>query len=256
MHILDKDIPTAEPAEVIEQYSAWINKVVNRYAGLLKDTGAVDSEDMIQAGNLALLEAMKSYDPSCGSTFISWSFCPIRNAILKLFGLDNPGRKRPPELLLYIDSPIDDEESATLADLIEDPDSINPEEKAVQDADKEEIRTEVHAAVDRLKDEKQKHVLKRIWFDGQDKKILAEEMQISVEDVRKADYNGRSKLYHDFRLRKLDYPRFAVGMSQYKSTLTSAVEKAVLWREQQIDSQYGEGTYIAAGRSRNGDVQT
>ena len=97
--------------------------------------------------------------------------------------------------------------------------------------------------------------MKRIWFDGQDKKFLADEMNISVEDVRRADYNGRNKLFHDFRLRKLDYPRFMVGMSQYKSTLTSAVEKAVLWREKQIDIQYGEGTFIAAGRSGNGDIE-
>lgn len=249
--IPDKEIPAADPADVILQYEAWINKIVKRYSGMLNDTGAVDTEDMIQAGNVGLLEAQKTYDPNRGSSFISWSYKPIRNSIFSLFGFDNPGRKRPRLPLVYLDEPIDTDGEETMLDMIQDPNCIIPEEKAVQDAAREEIRKEVRAAVERMQNEKYKTVVKRIWLEGKDKKSLAAEMGLSLEAVQHCDRNGRSKLYHDYKLRRLVLPSFNVGLSRYRITLTSAVERAVLWKEQQYDMMYGDGFFLAKTNTNN-----
>lgn len=255
MLISDKDIPTANPADIVSQYSGWVKKIVKKYSGLMNESGAADAEDMYQAGTVGLLEAIQSYNPASGKSFISWSFCPIRNAILALFGLDNPGRKRPQMPVAYLDEPINAEETAILADVIEDPNSKNPEEKAVEDAEREEICIEVRAAVDRLKDEKQKHILKRVWFEGQDKKSLAAELHLPVDTVRRSEKDARCKLMHDYRLKTLDYPRYIVGLTRYKITMTSAVEAAVLWREKQIDNQFGIGSFVSIGRQENGGIK-
>lgn len=229
--IPDKEIPAANPVDVISQYEGWINRIVKKYSGLLIETGAVDVEDMKQAGKMALLEAQKTYDPCGGSSFMSWSYKPIRNAILCLFGYDNPGRKRPPLPLLSLDEPTDEAGDETMLDMIQDPDCIIPEEKIVEDVSREEIRAEIHAAVDRMENEKYKTVVKRVWFEGKDKQTIAEELGISLDAVRQCDRNGRGKLCGDYRLRRLIYPLFNVGLTRFRSTLTSAVEEAVLWRE-------------------------
>ena len=243
--IPDNEIPTANPAELLRQYEGWINRIVKRYSGLLTDTGAVDTEDMIQAGKLALLESQKTYNPNKGTSFLSWSFRPVRNAILHLFGYDNPGRKRPQLPLVYLDEPIDEDGEDTRLDMIQDPDCIIPEEKVVQDAAREEIRSEVRAAVERMQNEKYRTVVKQIWLEGKDKKTLAAEMGLPVKTVRQCDRDGRSKLSHDYKLRRLALPSFNVGLSRYRITLTSAVERAVLWREQHYDLMYGDGFFLA-----------
>ncbi len=253
--IPDNEIPAAEPAAVIQQYKGWVMQIVKRYSGLLNSTGAIDTEDMVQAGIVALLEAMRSYDPTQGKTFIGWSFFPIRNEILKLFGYDNPGRKQPPQQLIYLDEPFDDEGTETLADTIEDPNSVDPEEKAIQDAEREEIQTTVRTAIERIQNENYRKVVKSLWLDGKGKKELAEDMGISVKDVSYLDRTGRSKLSQDWRLKRLAYPLFRSGLSTYKTTLTSAVERAILWREQQIDIVLGDGAYISmTGRQDPEDV--
>lgn len=249
--IPDNEIPAADPAAVIKQYERWIRKIVKRYAGLLSDTGAVDTEDMIQAGSMAILEAQKTFDPEAGASFISWSYKPVRNAILELFGYDNPGRNRPEAPLISLDETIDEGGEVTRLDTIQDPNCISPEEKAVQDSAREEIREEVLAAIDRMKNDKYKTVVKKLWLEGQDKKTLADEMGLSIENIGLCDRNGRGKLSLDYRLKKLYYPLFNVGIKRYQSTLTSAVEAAVLWREQQFDG--GTGSFLIAGLSKNTD---
>lgn len=252
--IPDNEIPAADPADLIRQYEGWINHIVKRYSGLLTDTGAIDIEDMIQAGNMAILEAQKTYKPDEGSSFASWSYRPVRNAILKLFGYDNPGRKRPPLPLVYLDEPIDEDGEETRLDMIQDPDCITPEEKAVRDSAREEIRTEVRAAVDRIKQEKYRTAVKRIWLDGVDKKTLAKEMGEKVENIRYYERSGRSKMCGDYKLRRLVLPSFTVGLSNYRITLTSAVERAVLWREQQYDLMCGDGSFLDKTNNDKPDI--
>jgi len=245
--IADKDIPTANPSDVIRQYQGWIKRIAKKYAGFLNDTGAVDTEDMIQAGNIAVLEAQKTYDPNCGSTFLSWTFKPIRNAILKLFGYDNPKRNHPKLPLIYLDEPIKEDDDDTLIETIEDPNCINPEEKVVQDAARDEIREEVRNAVERMENEQYKTVVRSVWLEGKDKKAIATDLGLSVETIRYCDLKGRGKLSQDYKLRRLAYPCFKVGMKRYRSTLTSAVELAVLWREQRFDEQFGKGAFVNTG---------
>ena len=83
MDIPDKQIPTADPAAVIEQYRGWIKKIASKYAGLVEESGAVDMEDLIQVGSMAILEAQKTFDPEGGRNFTGWSYMPIRNAMLE-----------------------------------------------------------------------------------------------------------------------------------------------------------------------------
>ena len=230
--IPDRDIPTADSAEVIRQYKGWVYRIAKRYASFLENTGAFDMEDLIQAGNIGLLEAQKTYNPERGKNFIGWSFFYIRNAMYNQLGFNDRLRHCPPAPLIYLDAPIAEDEETTLLDTIEDPTVIPFDEPICEEETRREIVEEVRAAVDRLKGPKQREAIKRVWLDGQERKEAAEEMGTSITALHALDEDGRRNLRRDNRLKLLAMPSFAVGVHKFRSTWTSAVEAAVIWLEE------------------------
>lgn len=63
--------------------------ILNEYHYIVKSivrltchsSAAIDVHDLYQIGDLAILEAVKSYDPSCGTTIKSFVGTVVRNAI-------------------------------------------------------------------------------------------------------------------------------------------------------------------------------
>ena len=72
--IMDKDIPTADPGELIIQYTPLIYKISDRYTDVLEKSGAVDLDDLLQAGRIAIYNAQGSYDPEKGASFMSYCY--------------------------------------------------------------------------------------------------------------------------------------------------------------------------------------
>ena len=231
-NIPDKDIPTADPAEVIQQYSAWIQKVANKYTGIVNDSGVFDMEDLHQAGCMALLEAQKTFDPDGGRNFMSWSLLPIRNAMLDLMGYRDKARHIPPAPMIPLDRRIGDDSEDRLMDIIEDPDLIPIDEQICEKETREETKVEVRAAVDRLKSPEQREVIRRLYLDGQERDRIANDMGIEPKKVGSLDREARRKLRRDKRLCEYAMPFFKVGVNRFRSTWTSAVEAAVIWRDQ------------------------
>lgn len=79
--------PCAQQTEVIrtrvEQNLRLVVSVARTYAPLLRERGALDLADLIQEGNLGLLEAARRYDPEHGSQFSTYAVWWIRQAILR-----------------------------------------------------------------------------------------------------------------------------------------------------------------------------
>lgn len=230
--IPDKQIPTADPADVIEQYKGWIVKIAKKYAGLVEESGAVDMDDLIQAGSMAILEAQKTFDPEGGRNFIGWSYMPIRNAMLHLLGYRDKLRLRPPVPALSLDVPVGEDGDKSLMDMIEDKDIVPFDEQVIEKETQQETVREVRAAVDRLKDDKQREAIRRLYLDEQDRMTAAEGMGIQEAALRSLDREGRKNLRKDARLYRYAMPFFQVGLKTFNNTWTSAVEMAVLWREQ------------------------
>ena len=251
MRIPDKDIPMADPAEVIQQYSAWVQKIANKYTGIVEDSGVFDMEDLHQSGCMALLEAQKTFDPDRGKTFMSWSYLTIKNAMLTLLGYRDKARHIPPAPPIPLDKPISDDSDDRLLDTIEDPDYIPVDEQICDKETREETRVEVRAAVDRLKSPAQREVIRRLYLDGQDREKIANDMRIEPKKVSSLDREARRKLRRDKRLCEYAMPFFNVSINRFRTTWTSAVEAAVIWREQH-QSQLME---LAGGQDPD-DVQT
>ncbi len=258
----DKDIPTADPEALINQYMPLVTKLANRYRVLLERSGSVDLDDLLQAGRIAIFDAQKDYTKGNGVSFLTCVYNRVKWYILRTLGYKNG--KLPP-VLRYLDEPIQDQRSSaedsdrTLMDTIPDP-TLTAEENTIEQDERQETIDAVHAALDRLKNAKQREVVTRCWLNEQTKPEAAAEMGIKLKSLQQIDLEARYKLRRDIDLKRfyaLRFPLFRVSVSSFHSTFTSATEKAVLWRERKYDEMFGDGSFAnLTGRQDPDGVQT
>ncbi len=231
--IPNEEVPTATPEAIVEQFSGWVKYLAKRYSTALERTGAVDDQDLYQTGILALLKAQETYDPGKGYGFLRHSQYLIRNAMRRELGFD-PHTGEMPAPPVSLDEPLNEDSDDTRKDFV--PDSTPTAEETIVDRDgHQETADAVRAAVNRLKNPKQREVITRCWLDGQPKREAAAEMGIGIRSLQMVDLEARQKLRRDRQLKEFATPYFHhVGVSQFQSTWTSATEWAVLWREEHL----------------------
>lgn len=237
--IQDKDIPTADPEKVILQYTPLLYKICKRYQSILDRTGAIDEDDLIQAGRIAICKAQQTYDPDAGASFLSYIFDRIRSAMRWTAGID-PNTGAGPELLEYLDEPITDENGNETAkiDLIPDPSILPFDEPLIEAETCSETAEAVRSAVDRLKSDKQRSAVSMVWLEGKSRSEAAQEMNMKETTFRQIERTARNTLRRDWRLKAyaigLCYRH--IGVAAFRSTWTSVTERAALWRiENHID---------------------
>lgn len=228
--IEDRDIPGADPAVVIEQYEPYLQKLANRYLPALSKTGAVGMDDLIQVGRIAAIDAQKKYDPESGS-FMNCLFYYVRYAMRRALGF-NSQTGEAPAALVYLDAPLSEDKDISLGESITDPDAVPLDEPIMSAEDKHETSEQIRAALDRMKSDKQREVIRRVYLNGQERSSAAAEMGIKTTALYALDASGRSTLRRDHQLRKYaeTVPFIHVSISRFNSTWTSATEQAVLWR--------------------------
>ena len=232
--IPDEQIPAADPAEVVQQYSLWVKKLINRYRRLLEQTGAIGEDDLFQVGCMALLEAQKKYNPESGMTFLGYSQFYIRKAMRQELGFSSDGK--PPAQLDYLDEPLSDEAETTRGDIIADPDALPLDEPIIAEETRRETSEQVRAALDRMKSDKQRTAVSLVWMKGKTREQAAAEMEMKTHSFYALEKYGRSTLRRDYRLRQyvMQMPSFHVGLKRFNQTFTSAVEAAVIWRDEYL----------------------
>ena len=244
--IMDKDIPTADPDALIKQYTPLIRKVAQRYSRTLEFINSVDLEDLLQAGRIAVFKAQQRYDPEKGASFITFSYDGIRGAMLRAMGFD-PHTGEPPPILESLDERLTDESEETRLDFVPDI-AQTAEERTIEKDARQETIDAVRGAVDRLKSNKQREVIRRVWLDGQERETAASEMGMNYKALSAMDRAARTHLKRDRTLRMYSMPIFRVGKKRFNTTWTSATEAAVIWRDEHLGN-------ISAGYDPN-DIQT
>ncbi len=71
------EVKLSSPADIIKNYQVVVNKVLSR----IKFPPSC-RDDLVQEGNIALLKAFMSYDPSKGVPFSDYAFIVVRNRVL------------------------------------------------------------------------------------------------------------------------------------------------------------------------------
>lgn len=237
----DKEIHCAEPEQLLKQYRPLIYKLANRYIHLLAQHPAVDLDDLYQAGAMALIKAQKVYTPEQGSSFIAFAYNPIKWHMLRTLGIMNG---QLPPVLESLDAPLfpDDPEAGTLADAIEDTAAADAFETVEKKAD----AGIVHKAVARLDNEKQRTVIEKVYFEGKQRRTVADELHMKYSGVLSAENAALHRLRRNWQLRELAGVRsHHISLCRFNSGMCSEQEAAVLKAESRIDEQYGEGSYMA-----------
>ncbi len=235
--IADAEIRSADPAAVVEQYEPYLQKIANKYINILQITGAVDMDDLLQAGRIAIIEAIKQYNPDRGS-FINLLFYYVRTAMRRELGFDvNTGAL--PAALVYLDEPLSDGSKATLGDTLTDPGAVTLDESIIQSESRSETSEQIRAALGRMKHKKQRAAVSLVWLEEKSKQSAADELGVNLKYFYELERAGRSTLRRDARLRKYAYdvPFVHIGVKRYNTTWTSATEYAVLWRLEHLPQE-------------------
>ena len=230
--IADAEIRSADPSAVIEQYTPYIQKLANRYIPALNQTGAVDMDDLLQVGRIAAVQAQKEYDPDRGA-FLNCLFYHVRSAMRGALGF-NRQTGAPAPALVYLDEPASDDGSISLGDTIQDPEAVPIDETFIENETKRETVEQVRAAVDRIKSEKQREVIRRVYLLEQSRQAAADDMGMNIKALYALDEAGRKTLHRDSALKLYAMPFYHVSVGRYNSTWTSAVEMAVIWRDEHL----------------------
>ncbi|QTE68359.1 sigma-70 family RNA polymerase sigma factor [Clostridiales bacterium] len=232
--IADCNIPGADPTSVIEQYEPFLKTIAKKYTYVLNKSGAVGFDDLIQVGRIAIIDAQKRYEPDKGA-FITFLAYRVRAAMQRTLGFNCKGEA--PKQLVYLDAPISDESEDTLGDTVADLAAPTVDENITESETKREISEQVREALNRMKSEKQREVITRIYIDGQERTAAAADMGMKYSPLCALERAGKRSLHRDEQLKQFvigEIPFFTVGVMQFNCTWTSATEKTVIWRDKHI----------------------
>ena len=203
--------------------------------------GGVEVDDLYQSGYIALVAAVDSYDPTAGRSFIGWLSLALKTAFAEAGGYRSKHQARDPlHRAGSLDAPVraGDEEANALGDFI-------PDHGAVQDFQDVEDRLyleQLHNALEKALDElpdRQGDAIRRHFYQNWSLEEIAAAEGISGEAVRQRQEKGLRELRQQRELQQFVEDRtpyyLRVGVSEFKRTGESAVERIVFRREQLME---------------------
>ena len=155
--------------------------------------GGVTLDDLMQAGFLGFLEAVRAYDPSAGFRFVTY--------FSEAEGRRSEKQKRDPIFsAVSIDAPLDEGEGEplTLADVIPDP-------QATEALEGVGVWDTLHRAVEGLPEGQKEEIRRRYWLN-QTTAEISTATGVPEKEVRKLEAAA---------LRALRHPRISRGLRAY-----------------------------------------
>jgi RNA polymerase primary sigma factor len=163
-------------------------------------------EDLINEGNIGLINALDHFDPERGCHFITYAIWWIRQAMLKAIraaervSADSPEDARGP---VSLDSPLFDEEGATpLTDLIPDRENQGPEQVVLDGS----LKNEIERLLKRLSPREVNILRERFGLDGREPASLEEigkRLRMTRERIRQIEKKALLRIRHSARAESL-----------------------------------------------------
>lgn len=176
--------------ELWEQVRRYAWKQVRRWMFALDGRGGVTEEDLIQSGFLALLDAIDTFDPTCGGSFLSWFGFYLKTAFQEATGLRTERQRREPlSNSVSLETPLTgDLEGLTIGDTVPDPSAANAIDDVAERDRQERLRCALKAALELLTAEQRAAVVGRYCYGHKvDRKACAAGMRaLRNPDVSKS----------------------------------------------------------------------
>lgn len=212
---------------------SWAYQYTNRNYG--NDTRSWETDDLIQAGYLALVDAVEKYDPDSEAKFTTYLHFHIRNHFARVLGIRTEKQRKLREMeagALRLDAPLKDDTDTTRADLLADPNGDFAGMMIEQEALRCDI-TALMAEIDKLPDNERLALLLTEW-KGHATKAAAAVMGLSQEEVHSEKKKAIRKVRYSKAGRLIAQERYHtrhVTLTSFKTTWTSEVEAHILWLE-------------------------
>lgn len=185
--------------EICEQNKGLLVTMARRYAGVCALDRAVSTEDLIQAGFIALMRAADTFDPDAGKSWAGWACWHIQMEFNSVLGLRQGRFTRAHTGATPLDRPLtaDDAEGATAGDMLAD-ESLPDTDAAIL---RDELRRDVREAVAGLKNERQRQVVQLCKLEGRSYRQAAERLGVSVGQAYQLFFRASNNLARDPRMK-------------------------------------------------------
>lgn len=182
------------------QVQRMIYKQAARWAAYRN--GGATVEDLTQAGFIAVLRAVDSYDPT-KAKFSTYLFQYLRSEFSTAAGQHTAqARLDPLQNAISLDAPLMDNEGTTLGDFIQDP-TAEAEIMAVDERDRRvRLRTELETVLSSLPDEEQRTIRAR-YYQGKTLDAIAAAESISKATASRWEQAALRRLRHPSRSNRL-----------------------------------------------------
>lgn len=222
--------------ELWDRVRLFVCKQANRYIRFFPDS-TIEVDDLTQAAYLALVEAVKTFDPDAGAGLLHHLSYYLRKTWRTMYGLR--GGRDPLDDAVSLDDPLSEDDDTTLLDVTSDPAA----ELAFDQADGEIFIDELRAALERALD-KAPHgdIVRRRYFQGQTQREIAEDLRCSPSAVHQRERAAIRYLRSGpftRELRSFDYYH-GTGLQSWKNNRASVEERFVIEQENQMGrKRYG-----------------
>ena len=205
---------------IIKQADAYRRYFPDRIIGI---------DDLVQAGYLALVDAVNGYDPQAGGTFLTALSFHLRKVWREMYGLR--GKKDALDDCDSLDEPLTDGGETTRLDLLPDDRAALAFEESEDVIFRGQLRAFLEKALDAAP---HGDIVRRQYFQGQTGKEIAAELGVSASRV--GQYAAECKRFlrrGPFTNGLLSFDFYhGTGLQSWKENGTSIEERYVLLREQ------------------------
>lgn len=201
--------------------------------------GSVEINDLMQAGYIAMMEAVKSYENK-GASFLTWLSFHLKKEFNEAQGFRTTRQARDPlNRAKSLDRPLKnasgEDDETTLADIIKD--DSDPFSPVIEKIYQAELRKALDGELNTIQ-EKSAEVIRMQYWDGKTQVEIGKEIGCSSEVVRRRKESGFKSLRLPQHRRQLEQFLdnntsfyIQVGPNAFTRTHTSAVERIVFQRE-------------------------
>lgn len=221
-----------------KQVDRFIGMKARRLYGRLQgrcDACGCTVDDLMQAGFLALMEAVRAFDPERGYRFLSWMSYPLQNQWNALLNLRTERQRSDPlNSAGSLDEPVSEEEETTKGELIPDPAASEAFEDAINRDWLRQLREAEEEALQEIP-QKSAEVIRDRYFKGLKFEELANQRGVTPERIRQIQVKGLRQLrqphiakkLHPFYLHEVETLALrGTGLQAFKHN-GSATERAV-----------------------------
>ena len=222
-----------------EQIAAFVEWRAKKYLAEYPPHYQDLKDDLVNEGYFAMLRAAEDYDDNKGAflTYLSYHLRTCFRSVI-FSGRGKRHEADPLNRAISLDVPIEDADDLTLADMIID-DEAEAYYRHIEDIDFwESVNRFLYEAIDHIKDEKGRAIVRYMYENGGTKKEAAEKLypgQGRLDGcIRNAiaelwRYMGRSAVKREMQLIGLDDYVYGWGVGAWKNHLfTSSVEWAAI----------------------------